>query len=59
MTLMAFLVRLAVEPQTLSEFVSDPEAAATKAGLSDEDRMILFSGDQNRIYAALTQRQQV
>lgn len=48
-----YLVCLAVEPGHFSEFVADPQAAAEKAGLSQEDQAILLSGDQNRIYAAV------
>ena len=47
------MVGLAIEPEKFSEFVTDPEAAAEKAGLSKADRDVLLSGDQNRIYAAL------
>ena len=52
-TLTSFMVSLAIEPEKFSEFVTDPEAAAEKAGLSKADRDVLLSGDQNRIYAAL------
>lgn len=51
--LTSFMVRLAIDPERFREFVIDPEAAAERAGLSKEDRAVLLSGDQNRIYAAL------
>src|SRR5436853_3992952 len=48
-----FMVNLASDIGGLSKFIANPQAVATEAGLSQEDRDILFSGDQNRIYAAL------
>lgn len=51
--LRSYLVRLATEPDRFSEFVANPLAAAENAGLSTEDREVLFSGNQNEIYAAL------
>ena len=52
-TLTTFMVGLAIESEKFGEFLTDPEAAAEKAGLSKEDRAVLLSGDQNRIYAAV------
>jgi len=52
-TLLGFLARLATEPDALSAFVRDAQSAARRAGLTREDRAVLLSGDQNRIYAAL------
>jgi hypothetical protein len=48
-----YLVRLAIEPEELHRFVSNPERAAANAGLSEGDRRTLFSGDEGKIYAAL------
>lgn len=56
--LKSYLVRLAIEPDRYREFVDDPLAASEKAGLSAEERAVLFSGDQNRIYAALVNKRQ-
>lgn len=53
-----FLARLAIDPDRFSEFVTDPRAASEKAGLSAEDQAVLFSGDQNEIYATLVRKQQ-
>jgi hypothetical protein len=52
-TLLNYLVRLAIEPEELFRFVSDPDRAATDAGLSEGDRRTLFSGDEGKVYAAL------
>ena len=49
----SYLVSLAIDPDRFSQFVADPRAAAQQAGLSPEDQVILTSGDQNQIYAAL------
>ncbi len=51
--LKSYLSQLAIDPDLYSAFVSDPQAAAKKAGLTREDCEVLFSGDQNRIYTAL------
>jgi hypothetical protein len=48
-----FLVELASDLDRLCSFIADPQAVATEAGLGEEDRALLFSGDQGRIYAAL------
>ena len=52
-----YLVCLATEPDRYSEFVADPRAALENAGLSEEDRAILLTGDQNTIYTALVNNQ--
>ena len=52
--LTSYMVRLAIDPETFNQFLTDPEAAARRAGLSADDLAVLLSGDQNRIYAALT-----
>ena len=52
-TLTAFLVRLAIDPDAHTAFLADPDAAAAKAGLSVEERAVMQSGDQNRIYGLL------
>lgn len=51
--LMTFLTELAGSVEKLSDFIADPKAAAESAGLSEESRDVLFSGDQNRIYLAI------
>jgi len=48
-----FFVRLASDLELFCRFVANPEAAAKQAGVTEEDRELLFSGDQGRIYAAL------
>ena len=53
-TLTSYMVRLAIDPETFNQFLTDPEASARRAGLSPADLAVLLSGDQNRIYAALT-----
>jgi hypothetical protein len=52
--LTGFMVGLAIDPEKFHEFITDPQAAAVRAGVSQDDLAVLFSGDQNRIYAALT-----
>jgi hypothetical protein len=49
-----YLARLATDPDLFSEYVADPAASFERAGLSAEERALLLSGDQNRIYAALS-----
>jgi hypothetical protein len=51
--LTTFLARMAVDPAAFARFVADAAAAVTEADLSPEERALLFSGDQNRLYAAL------
>ncbi|MCW0190555.1 MAG: hypothetical protein OJJ55_04575 [Rhodococcus sp.] len=48
------LTRLSEEPEYLSRFKSSPEEIMTEAGLSEEDKTILITGDVNRMRAALT-----
>jgi len=54
--LKSYMVSLAIDPQELSDFIADPVKAAERAGLSPQDRAALLSGDQERIFAALTGR---
>jgi hypothetical protein len=54
MTLKAYMVLLATDLEALSDFVSDPRQAAEGAELSKDDQAVLFSGDQDLIYATLT-----
>jgi len=54
MTLKAYMVLLATDAEHLAGFVADPERAVEKAGLSVEDRSVLFSGNQSLIYTKLT-----
>lgn len=51
--LRALYVELAGNLDKLSAFIADPEAVAKSAGLSEEERELLFSGDGVRIYASL------
>ena len=48
-----FLAQMAVDPGAFARYVADADAAATEADLPPHDRAALFSGDQNRMYAAL------
>ena len=48
-----FLTGLAHDLDKLTAYVSDPARALEEAGLSEEDKAILRSGDQNRIYSAI------
>lgn len=48
-----YLVQIAFDLERLDAFISDPMKAAAESGLSEDDQSILFSGDQNRIYAAI------
>jgi protein-L-isoaspartate O-methyltransferase len=52
-TLSRFLAALAVDPARLRDFIRDPMAAMTAAGLSDAERAALVSRDQARIQQAL------
>jgi len=54
MTLKAYMVLLATDVEHLAAFVADPARACEKAGLSAEDRSVLFSGNQSLIYGKLT-----
>ena len=54
MTLKAYMVLLATDVEHLAAFVADPARACEKAGLSVEDRSVLFSGNQSLIYGKLT-----
>jgi hypothetical protein len=54
MTLKAYMVLLATDAEHLAAFVADPARASEKAGLSVEDRSVLFSGNQSLIYTKLT-----
>jgi hypothetical protein len=54
MTLKSYLVLLATDVGRLGDFLANPAAAAEDAGVSKEDRAILFSGDQGLIYTSLT-----
>lgn len=48
-----FMLRLATDLELLTRFVANPAITAEDEGLSAEDRAILFSGDQRRIYFAI------
>lgn len=48
-----FMTELAGSVDRLADFIADPKAAADAAGLSQEEKDALFSGDQGRIYIAI------
>ena len=48
-----FMTDLAGNVDRLGDFIADPKAAADAAGLSQEEKDALFSGDQGRIYLAI------
>jgi hypothetical protein len=48
-----FLTELAIDPKKLGDFIHDPEAAMTAAGLNDEDKAALRFGFPDVIYARL------
>jgi hypothetical protein len=50
----AFLARLAIDPEVYGRFLADPLAAAREAGLTEAQQALLASGDQSRLYVALT-----
>lgn len=54
--LRAFMVRLATDPERLAAFIDDADAAMADAGLSAEERELVRSGDQDRLYEALADR---
>jgi hypothetical protein len=54
MTLKSYMVLLATDAEHLAAFVANPARACEKAGLSVEDRSVLFSGNQGLIYTKLT-----
>lgn len=51
---MAFLVALATDPMKHEAYLADAEAAMLAAGLSEDERAIVRSGDQRTIYTRLT-----
>jgi hypothetical protein len=54
--LMKFLCELAVESKKFAEYQRDPELAMQNAGLDDEERAALMSGDPLKVHAALVER---
>jgi len=52
--LRSFMVRLAVDPERLSAFIDDPDRAMADWGLSLEERELVRSGDQDRLFEALS-----
>jgi hypothetical protein len=48
-----FLAELAIDAKKLGQFIHDPEAAMTAAGLSSEDKAALRFGFPDVIYARL------
>lgn len=52
-SLSEFLVDLALSPDELHEYISDPDAKITSTGLSDRSRSLLKSGNPYEIYRAL------
>jgi hypothetical protein len=49
----SFLVQLTNDPSLFERFRQDKDATMREAGLSDEDREILISGDSVRLRAAI------
>ena len=49
-----FMVTLATDVDALAAFIIDPIKAIKAAGLTEEDATVLTSGDQTRIYVALS-----
>lgn len=52
-SLLAYMVMLATEPDKLTDFIKDPNGAPARAGLSADDQAILTSGNQQLIYERL------
>ncbi|HKO58216.1 MAG TPA: hypothetical protein VJ276_20290 [Thermoanaerobaculia bacterium] len=52
-----FMVKLASDVDALTEFISDAQTVIGQSDLSDEERNILRSGDQDRIYQAISEPQ--
>lgn len=52
--LKAFMVKLASDLDLLSRFIANPDQLLKESGLSREDRETIKSGDQNRLYWALS-----
>jgi hypothetical protein len=49
-----FLVKLAIEPETLTAYMRDPEAVIDKAGLDGKARKALISGDALSVHRAIS-----
>jgi hypothetical protein len=49
-----FMVTLATDVDALAAFIMDAIKAIKAAGLTEEDATVLTSGDQTRIYVALS-----
>jgi hypothetical protein len=49
-----YVLRLASEPQTLTQFRQNPDAATQAAGLSGAETAVLKSGDANLIRQAVS-----
>jgi hypothetical protein len=49
-----YMVTLATDVDALTAFIMDPIKAIKEAGLTEEDAAVLTSGDQSRIYVALS-----
>jgi hypothetical protein len=49
-----YMVTLATDVDALAAFIMDPIKATKAAGLTEEDATVLTSGDQTRIYVALS-----
>ncbi len=48
-----FIIALSQHPELKEAWKTDPEGAMTKAGLSEEGKAALRSGDPEKIYAHL------
>ena len=53
-SLKSYMVTLAADIDALGAFISDPAKAMKDAGLADEDAALLTSGEQAKLYVALT-----
>src|SRR5438270_148038 len=49
-----YMVTLATDVDALAAFIMDPIKAIKAAGLTEEEAAVLTSGDQTRIYVALS-----
>ncbi|HYW72774.1 MAG TPA: hypothetical protein VE961_17245 [Pyrinomonadaceae bacterium] len=56
-TLKEFLCELATDPKRLGAFISDPDAAMSEAGLEDDDRHVLKSGNMALIHQRLVSQE--
>ena len=55
LSLKTYMAILATDLDALTEFMTDPMCASTRAGLSDADRTILLSGRPQQIYERVSE----